>query len=137
MIKSKKLLKIKNIKHGFFNKTGGKSKKIYSTLNCGPGSKDDPSNVKKNLEIVRRKISKTAKNIFLLHQIHGNQFVYIDKNNIFRSKPKADAVITNQKILPIGILTADCVPILICDEKKNFIAAVHAGWRSAYKDIIS
>ena len=137
MIKSKKLLRIKNIKHGFFNKTGGKSKKIYSTLNCGPGSKDDPSNVKKNLEIVRRKISKTAKNIFLLHQIHGNQFVYIDKNNIFRSKPKADAVITNQKNLPIGILTADCVPILICDEKKNFIAAVHAGWRSAYKDIIS
>ena len=137
MIKSKKLLRIKNIKHGFFKKTGGKSKKIYSTLNCGPGSKDDPSNVKKNLEIVRRKISKTAKNIFLLHQIHGNQFVYIDKNNIFRSKPKADAVITNQKNLPIGILTADCVPILICDEKKNFIAAVHAGWRSAYKDIIS
>ena len=103
MIRSKKLLKIKNIKHGFFNKTGGKSKKIYSTLNCGPGSKDDPSNVKKNLEIVRRKISKTAKNIFLLNQIHGNQFVYIDQKNIFKSKPKADAVITNQKNFPIGI----------------------------------
>ena len=57
MIKSKKLLRIKNIKHGFFNKTGGKSKKIYSTLNCGPGSKDNPSNVKKNLKIVTRKIS--------------------------------------------------------------------------------
>ena len=137
MIKSKKLSKIKNIKHGFFNKTGGKSKKIYTSLNCGVGSKDKPSNVKKNLQIVKKKISKTAKNIFLLHQIHSNKFVYIDKKSNLKSKPKADAVITNQKNIPIGILTADCVPILICDNKKNFIAAIHAGWKGAYKDIIS
>ena len=50
MIKSKKLTKIKNLKHGFFNRTGGKSKKIYKSLNCGPGSKDLLSNVKKNLK---------------------------------------------------------------------------------------
>ena len=137
MIKSKKLLKIKNIKHGFFNKTGGKSKKIYSSLNCGPGSKDHQSIVKKNLNIVKNRISKTAKEIFLLYQIHSNKFVYIDGKNKFKSKPKADAVITNQKNVPIGILTADCVPILICDEGKNFIAAIHAGWKGAYKDIIS
>ena len=137
MIKSKKLLKIKNIKHGFFNKTGGKSKNIYKSLNCGPGSNDNSSNVKKNLRIATKKISKTAKNIFLLHQIHSNKFIYIDKKNTFKSKPKADAVITNQKNFPIGVLTADCVPILICDEKKNFIAAIHAGWKGAYKDIIS
>ena len=55
MIKSKKLSKIKIIKHGFFNKTGGKSKKIYKSLNCGPGSKDNPSDVKKNLQIVKKK----------------------------------------------------------------------------------
>ena len=79
MIRSKKLSKIKNIKHGFFNKTGGKSKKIYSSLNCGPGSKDDASSIKKNLKIVIKKISKTAKNIYLLHQIHSNKFIFIDK----------------------------------------------------------
>ena len=55
MIISKKLSKIKNIKHGFFDKTGGKSKKIYNSLNCGHGSKDDPSNVKENLRIVKKK----------------------------------------------------------------------------------
>ena len=137
MIKSKKLSKIKNLKHGFFNKIGGKSKKIYNSLNCGPGSKDNSTNVKKNLQIVKKKISRNAKNIFLLHQIHSNKFVYIDQKSLFRSKPKADAVITNQKNVPIGVLTADCVPILICDEKKNFIAAIHAGWKGAYKDIIS
>ena len=137
MIKSKKLSKIKIIKHGFFNKTGGKSKKIYKSLNCEPGSKDNPSDVKKNLQIVKKKIKSTAKNIFLLHQIHSNKFVYIGKKNKYKLKPMADAVITNQKNFPIGILTADCVPVLICDKKKNFIAAIHAGWKGAHKDIIS
>ena len=81
MIKSKKLSKIKTIKHGFFNKTGGKSKKIYKSLNCGPGSKDNPSNVKKNLEIVKKKIKSPTNSILLLNQIHSNKFVYIDKKN--------------------------------------------------------
>ena len=118
MIKSKKLSKIKTINHGFFNKIGGKSKNIYKSLNCGPGSKDNPDDVKQNLQIVKNKIKSTAKRIFLLHQIHSNNFIYIDKKSKFNSKPKADAVITNQKNFPIGILTADCVPILMCDEKK-------------------
>ena len=66
MIKSKKLSKFKNLKHGFFNSLGGKSKNIYKSLNCGPGSKDLTSNVKKNLEIVKKKIIKSSKSIFLL-----------------------------------------------------------------------
>ena len=136
MIKSKKLTKIKNLKHGFFNSIGGKSKNIYKSLNCGPGSKDLSSNVKKNLLIVKKKIHKLAKSIFLLHQIHSNKFVYVDDKYKPKAKPKADAIITNQKNLPIAILTADCVPILICDNKKNMIAAIHAGWKSAYKDIV-
>ncbi len=55
MIRSKKLAKIKNLKHGFFNRAGGKSKKIYNSLNCGIGSKDNPINVKQNLQIVKKK----------------------------------------------------------------------------------
>jgi|TARA_B110000003_G_scaffold148157_1_gene149215 polyphenol oxidase len=136
LIKSKKLTKIKNLKHGFFNSIGGKSKNIYKSLNCGPGSKDLSSNVRKNLLIVKKKIHKSAKSIFLLNQIHSNKFVYVDDKYKSKRKPKADAIITNQKNLPIAILTADCVPILICDNKKNMIAAIHAGWKSAYKDIV-
>ena len=136
MIKSKKLTKIKNIRHGFFNSTGGKSKSIYKSLNCGIGSKDVIANVKKNLQLVRKKISKKAKNIFLVHQIHSNKFVFIDEKYNKKIKPKADAIITNQKYLPIAILTADCVPILICDNKKKMIGIIHAGWKGAYKGII-
>ena len=136
MIKSKKLSKIKNLKHGFFNSKGGISKNIYKSLNCGPGSKDKSSNVRENLEIVRKKIKNSAKDIFLLNQIHSNKFIYIDEKYQFKSKPKVDAVITNQKNLPIAVLTADCVPILICDQQKKIIAAIHAGWKGAYKGIV-
>jgi len=136
LIKSKKLRKIKNIRHGFFNSTGGKSKSIYKSLNCGIGSKDVIANVKKNLQLVRKKISKKAKNIFLVQQIHSNKFVFIDEKYNKKIKPKADAIITNQRYLPIAILTADCVPILICDNKKKMIGIIHAGWKGAYKGII-
>ena len=136
MIKSKKLSKINNLKHGFFNSNGGISKNIYRSLNCGPGSKDKLSNVKKNLEIVKKRIKKSAKDIFLLNQIHSNKFIYIDEKYQYKSKPKVDAVITNQKNLPIAILTADCAPVLICDHQTKIIAAVHAGWRGAYKGIV-
>ena len=136
MIKSKKLSKIKDLKHGFFNSKGGISKNIYKSLNCGPGSKDKPSNVRKNLELVKNKIKKSARDIFLLNQIHSNKFIYIDKKYQFKLKPKVDAVITDQTNLPIAILTADCVPILIFDHRKKIIAAIHAGWKGAYKGIV-
>ena len=137
MIRSKRLSKIKNLNHGFFNSIGGKSTNIYKSLNCGPGSKDLQSNIKKNLEIVKKKINKTSRNIFLLHQIHSNKFVYIDSKYQSKIKPKGDAIITNQKNVPIAVLTADCVPVLICDNEKKIIAAIHAGWKGAYKGIIS
>ena len=136
MIKSKKLKKIKNIKHGFFNSIGGKSKNIYKSLNCGPSSKDIPTNVQENLKIVKNKIDNKAKDIFLLHQIHSSKFIFVDEKYNGKIKPKADAIITNKRYLPIAVLTADCVPILICDDKKKMIAAIHAGWKGAYKGII-
>ena len=137
MIKSKKLSKIKNIKHGFFNNVGGHSKNIYKSLNCGPGSKDKRSNIKKNLQIVRKKIDAKAKDIFLVSQLHSNKFIYIEEKYKKKNKPKADAIITNQKYLPIGVLTADCAPILIYDKKIKMIAAIHAGWKGAFKGIIN
>ena len=137
MFFSKKLSKYKNINHCFFNSNGGKSKGIYKSLNCGPGSNDKKNKVKKNLEIVKNRINKKAKKIFLVHQVHSNKFIFIDKDfKIKKKRLKADAIITNQKRLPIAVLTADCVPLLIYDKKKNMIAAVHAGWKGAFKEII-
>ena len=137
MIKSKKLSRHKNIKHGFFNKNGGVSNGIYKSLNCGLGSKDYLSKVKKNLNIVKKKISKKSKEIYLVHQKHSNKFIYIGKNFIYQKKKiKADAIITDQKKIPIAVLTADCVPLLLYDHKNNIIATIHAGWKGAFKGII-
>ena len=138
MIRSKKLKKLKEISHGFFNRNGGKSKGIYKSLNCGLGSKDKKINIQKNLKIAKNKISKNSKKIFLVNQIHSQKYIYINNSNKIKSKRvKADAIITNQKKLPIAILTADCVPILIYDDALKIIAAIHAGWRGAYKGIIN
>ena len=94
--------------------------------------------IKENLLIVKNKINKKSKNIFLLHQIHSNKFIYINKKfKLNRKRIEADAVITDQKMTPIAVLTADCVPILIYDKRKNIIAAIHAGWKGAYKNIIN
>ena len=137
MITSKKLSKQKKISHGFFNRNGGKSNGIYKSLNCGPGSRDNKNKIKENLKIVKNKISKKSKNIFLLNQVHSNKFYFIDKNYKFNKKKiKADAVITNQTKIPIAVLTADCVPVLLYDNKNNMIAAIHAGWKGAFKGII-
>ena len=138
MLTSNKLLKQKKIRHGFFNRNGGKSTGIYKSLNCGLGSNDKKNRVNENLNIVKRKLNIKSKNIFLLNQVHSNKIIFINKNNKFkRKKIKADAVITDQKKLPIAVLTADCVPILLHDNKKNMIAAVHAGWKGAFKNIVN
>jgi len=137
LIVSKKLSKLKGISHGFFNNKGGCSKGIYRSLNCGPGSNDDKKKINKNLEIVKNKINKNSKNIFLLNQVHSNKFVFIDKYSKYQKKERADAIITDIPKLPIAILTADCAPILIYDKKKKMIGAIHAGWKGAYKGIIS
>ena len=119
MIKSKKLSKQKKISHGFFNRNGGKSDGIYKSLNCGPGSNDKIKNIKENLKIVKKKIAKKSKNIYLLNQVHSNKFIFLNKNFKYNYKKiKADAVITNLARLPIAVLTADCVPILLYEKKR-------------------
>ena len=137
MIKSKKLSKFQEIKHGFFNKEGGKSKWIYKSLNCGIGSSDTKKNVRNNLKIVCKKINCSYRKLILLNQTHSNKFYFIGKNFKFNKKKlKGDALITNVKNIAIGVLTADCVPILIYDKNLKIISIIHAGWKGAYIGII-
>ena len=137
MIKSKKLSKFQQINHGFFDKKGGKSTGIYKSLNCGVGSSDSKKNVLNNLKIVCKKINCSSKNLILLNQIHSNKFYFIDKNYKFKKKKlNGDALITNVKKIALGVLVADCVPVLIYDKNLKIISAIHAGWKGVYKEII-
>ena len=137
MIKSKKLSKFQQINHGFFDKKGGKSTGIYKSLNCGIGSSDSKKNVLNNLKVVCKKINCSSKNLILLNQIHSNKFYFINKNYKFKKKKlNGDALITNVKKIALGVLVADCVPILIYDKNLKIISAIHAGWKGVYKEII-
>ena len=135
MIYSKKLIKFKNITHGFFNREGGVSKGIYKSLNCGPGSKDKIKNIKKNIEKVCKKIGCNKKNLILLDQVHSN--IVHNVNRVTKKKLKGDSLITGKKGIALGILTADCAPVFIYDPINNLISALHAGWKGAFKQIIS
>ncbi len=135
MFYSKKLKKLKKVKHCFFSRKKGFSKGIYESLNCGKGSKDNKKNIQKNLKFVAKTMAVEKAKLVLMHQTHSNKVVEIKKDN-YKKKIKADAMITRMKDLAIGVVTADCVPIIVCDIKNQVAGCIHAGWKGAYSGII-
>ena len=136
MFFSKKLKKFENIKHCFFSRKNGFSAGHYASLNCGPGSDDKQENVLKNLNLVSQKIGCKDELLITLNQTHSNKVVYFENESSIKNKLFGDAIVTKLKNIGIGVLTADCVPILFCDPKKKIIGCVHAGWRGALNGII-
>jgi YfiH family protein len=133
---SKNLNNFANVKHCFFSKSGGVSKDVYNSLNCGLGSGDDKESVLNNLSIVSKKIGIDKDNLFTMNQTHSNKVVIIDDSNQNSKRVNADALITNIKNITISVLTADCVPVLIYEKINHTVACVHAGWRGAINGII-
>ncbi len=135
MFFSKKLQKFKNIKHYFFSRKNGVSKGIYESLNCGIGSKDQEENVKKNLDIVSKKFNIKKDSLALMHQTHSNKVeIIVKRNNLERIK--CDAMLTKDNEIALSVLTADCLPILIYEKRKEIIGCIHAGWKGAVNGII-
>mgnify|MGYP000235587957 CR=1 FL=1 len=135
MFYSKKLNKFKDINHCFFSKKGGYSNGIYKSLNCGKGSRDNKKNILQNLVLVAKKLKTKKNKLLLMHQTHSNKVVEINKNN-YKTKIKADAMVTKMKCIALGVVTADCVPIILYDVKNQIIGCIHAGWKGAYLGII-
>ena len=135
MFYSKKLKKFSNIKHVFFSRKEGFSRGIYKGLNCGRGSKDNRKHILKNLKYVCNKMNVNEKNLILMNQTHSNKVIEIKENNYFK-KINSDAIVTKKNKYALGVLTADCVPILLYDRKNKIIGCIHAGWKGAFSDII-
>lgn len=118
-------------RHAFFSRTGGVSTGLYAGLNCGPGSDDDPAAVSKNRRIAAAHLSGDAATpVLSCYQVHGNtaEFATVDWGN---NRPKADAMVTTTPGLILGILTADCTPVLFEDATAGVVGAAHAGWKGA------
>ena len=136
MFFSKKLKKFKNVKHCFFSKRGGFSKGIYKSLNCGQGSRDSKKNINKNLDFVSKKIKVSKNKLVLMYQTHSNRVIIINNKNKNLVKFKADAILTKIKGIALGVVTADCVPIILFDTNNHIIGCIHAGWKGAISGII-
>lgn len=117
--------------HGFFTRGGGVSTGIYGSLNCGPGSDDDPAHVVENRARALNPLSETA-DLIGLHQIHSNIVHIIDAP----LRLEGDGFVTNRPGLALSILTADCAPLLFADPQAGVIGAAHAGWKGAATGII-
>ena len=135
MFYSKKLKKFYNLKHCFFSRKGGFSRGLYKGLNCGRGSKDKKKNIIMNLKKVAKKMSVKNNHLILMYQTHSNKVIEIKKNN-YKKKIRADAMVTKMRGIALGVVTADCVPILIYDRKNKIIGCIHAGWRGAISGVI-
>ncbi|MCD8563287.1 MAG: peptidoglycan editing factor PgeF [Alphaproteobacteria bacterium] len=126
--------------HGFFGRQGGVSKGVYNALNCGPGSDDAIENVRKNLEIVAGEAGISAEAILLLHQVHGKTCLKVESPWTIHTRPEADAHVTDKPGLALGILTADCTPVLFYARKNDgtpVIGAAHAGWKGALGGVLA
>jgi polyphenol oxidase len=132
---SSSLSDIKHVKHGFFTREGGVSQGDFATLNTGLENGDLIENVQEN----RRRISATlgfdAKKLITTRQIHSPNVIVVDQP-FEGAFPEADGLITTTPDLLIGVMTADCVPVLLSTAKGDMVAAVHAGWRGAIAGVL-
>src|SRR3954470_2299274 len=119
-----------HIAHGFFGRQGGVSDGIYASLNCGPGSKDSREAVLENRRRATAALASGTK-LVTLYQIHSPEAVTVTEPWDIPENPKADAMVTNRPGIALGILTADCAPILLADPEARVIGAAHAGWNGA------
>ena len=126
------LAALSGVVHGFFTRHGGVSKGIYATLNCGVGSRDDPTAVGENRARVMAHLGARA--LLSPYQVHGTTALVIGEP-WSGERPKADALVTATPGLAVGVLAADCAPILFADPEARVVGAAHAGWRGALAGI--
>jgi YfiH family protein len=136
MITVSALNDINTIRHAFFTREGGVSRGIFSSLNCGFGSGDDLECVRENRRLALTTLELTPDVLVTVRQEHTATVVAVDRAFPDGKAPAADAMVTKKTGLALGVLTADCAPILMCDGKAGVIAAAHAGWRGALSGVL-
>ena len=132
-----KNLNFKTITHGFFTRKGGFSNKNNSSLNCNFNTNDTILNIKNNRKLVCNYHKLNIENLKTVKQVHSNKVLTINNLEQKTNDIEADALVTNQPNLILGILTADCAPVLAFDPINKIIAAIHIGWKGAIKNILS
>ncbi|MBS0125914.1 peptidoglycan editing factor PgeF [Thetidibacter halocola] len=123
------------LRHGFFTRRGGASSGVFFGLNCGPGSSDQSEIVAINRARVAEAMAVAPEALATLHQTHSADVVTLD-TPLSGDRPRADALVTATPGLALGVLTADCQPVLFADAQAGVIGAAHAGWRGARDGVL-
>lgn len=133
---SEKLADQTSLRHGFFTREGGVSEGAFSSLNCSLNAGDVPEHVSENRRRVAQTLGVGAESLVGCKQVHSARAVLVDRAWSVEANPEADALVTTQKGIALGILTADCAPVLLADAQAGVIAAAHAGWRGALDGVL-
>jgi YfiH family protein len=121
--------------HGFLGRRGGVSTGVCAGLNVGLGSSDDRAAILENRRLAIAAVAPGAQ-LVTVHQIHSADALYADAPWPDDARPKADAIVTDRPRLAIGVLTADCTPVLLADRAAGVIGAAHAGWKGAFAGVV-
>jgi YfiH family protein len=119
------------VRHGYFTRQGGVSEGLFTSLNCGFGSGDAPAHVAENRRRAMAMIDLDAERLVTAYQVHSPDVVEVKEPWAREDAPRADAMVTRARGLALGILTADCVPVLLADSEAGVVGAAHAGWKGA------
>ncbi len=126
---------IAGVRHGFFTRQGGVSEGLYASLNCGPGSGDDPKRVAANRARALQQLGQSPDALTTLHQVHSARAVRVS-GAWPDAPPEADGMVTATPGVVLGVLTADCAPVLLADPQARVIGALHAGWRGTLAGVV-
>ncbi len=123
------------VRHAFFTRRGGVSAGIYASLNCGPGSNDDPAHVAENRRRVAAHFGVGPERLLTAWQVHSAQALTVSAPWT-GERPRGDAVVCKEPSLICGALSADCAPVLLADPQARVVAAAHAGWKGALAGVV-
>lgn len=127
---------IDGVRHAFFTREGGVSEGLFASLNCGLGSGDDKDKVATNRARAMAQLDLKPEALTSVYQVHSPTVVEVEAPWARENAPKADAMVTRVPGIALGILTADCAPVLLADRKTRVVGAAHAGWRGALTGVL-
>jgi polyphenol oxidase len=130
------LAEIDRLRHGFFGRGGGVSEGLFASLNCGFGSGDDPARVAENRARAAARTGIDPAGLVTAYQTHSIRVALVEQPWSREAAPQVDAMVTRSPGIALGILTADCAPVLLADPAAGVIGAAHAGWRGAFEGVL-
>ncbi len=136
MISASVLSRSAAVRHRFFTREGGVSEAPYDSLNCGLGSGDDAGRVRENRARAMATLGLPPPALTTAYQVHSAAVAVVDRPWPVDARPQVDALVTRRPGVALGILTADCAPVLLADPEQGVVGAAHAGWRGARDGVL-